>query len=147
MTATPPPPETARTGDSIGKLTFGPISRRTLALYAGVSLDHNPIHIDIDFARKAGQPDVFAHGMLGMAQFGRLVTGWAGAARISALSARFVAIVPVHAELLVTGTVTDRRAQGDETELELALRAVLQDGTPVLKGSATVHLAAASQIS
>ena len=45
-----------------------------LALFAGASGDHNPIHIDIDFARKAGMPDVFAHGMLSMAWLGRLLT-------------------------------------------------------------------------
>ena len=31
-----------------------PITRTMLALYAGASGDHNPIHIDIDFAKKAG---------------------------------------------------------------------------------------------
>ena len=30
-----------------------PITRTMLALYAGASGDHNPIHIDIDFAKKA----------------------------------------------------------------------------------------------
>jgi acyl dehydratase len=30
--------------------------RTTLALYCGASGDHNPIHVDIDFARSAGMP-------------------------------------------------------------------------------------------
>ncbi|GAO70694.1 MaoC family dehydratase [Comamonas sp. E6] len=54
-------------GDALPALELSPISRTTLALFAGASGDHNPIHIDTDFARKAGMPDVFAHGMLGMA--------------------------------------------------------------------------------
>jgi acyl dehydratase len=41
--------------------------RETLALYAGASRDHKPIHVDVDFARAAGMPDVVAHGMLSMA--------------------------------------------------------------------------------
>ena len=41
--------------------------RATLALFAGASGDHNPIHIDLDVARSAGLDDVFAHGMLSMA--------------------------------------------------------------------------------
>jgi acyl dehydratase len=53
-----------------------PISRATLALFAGASGDHNPIHIDLDVARSAGLDDVFAHGMLSMAYLGRLLTGW-----------------------------------------------------------------------
>ena len=38
-------------GDSF-KLTKNPISRTTLALFAGASGDHNPIHIDTDFVKK-----------------------------------------------------------------------------------------------
>ena len=61
-------------GDALPALELSPISRTTLALFAGASGDHNPIHIDTDFARKAGMPDVFAHGMLGMAWLGRLLS-------------------------------------------------------------------------
>jgi acyl dehydratase len=53
-----------------------PVSRLGLALYCGASGDHNPIHVDIDFAKAAGMPDVFAHGMLSMAWLGRLLTNW-----------------------------------------------------------------------
>ena len=51
-------------GHVLPGLNFGPITRTTLALYAGASGDHNPAHIDSDFAKAAGLPDVFAHGML-----------------------------------------------------------------------------------
>ena len=43
-------------GTEIPALKFAPINRTTLALYAGASGDHNPIHIDSDFAKKAGMP-------------------------------------------------------------------------------------------
>ncbi|MDB4032643.1 MaoC/PaaZ C-terminal domain-containing protein [Porticoccaceae bacterium] len=48
-------------GTQIPPLTLPPISRYTLALFAGASGDHNPIHIDSDFAKASGMPDVFAH--------------------------------------------------------------------------------------
>jgi acyl dehydratase len=41
-----------------------PLTRAMLALFAGASGDHNPVHIDIDAARAAGLPDVIGHGML-----------------------------------------------------------------------------------
>ncbi len=41
-------------GDRVVNKTFPPISRHTLALYCGASGDHNPIHVDLDFAKKAG---------------------------------------------------------------------------------------------
>ena len=49
-------------GDQLPELELPPITREQLALFDGASGDHNPIHIDIDFARRAGMPDVFAHG-------------------------------------------------------------------------------------
>ena len=61
-------------GQELPPLKLPPITRTTLALFAGASGDHNPVHIDIDFARAAGMPDVFAHGMLSMAYLGRFLT-------------------------------------------------------------------------
>ena len=69
-------------GDSLEPMTHNPISRTTLALFAGASGDHNPIHIDIDFAKSVGMDDVFAHGMLGMAYLGRFLTSIADQSNI-----------------------------------------------------------------
>ena len=41
-------------GAELPPFTAPPLSRLTLALYAGASGDHNPIHVDIDFAKQAG---------------------------------------------------------------------------------------------
>ncbi len=57
-------------------LELPPVSRIDLVLYCGASGDHNPIHVDPDFARAAGEPGVFAHGMLSMAWLARLLTDW-----------------------------------------------------------------------
>ena len=46
-------------GDKIPHLMIDPIKRSTLALYAGASGDHNPIHIDLDFAKKVGMTQIF----------------------------------------------------------------------------------------
>ena len=71
QTATLPP----AVGDRIVHKTFPPITRHMLALYCGASGDHNPIHVDIDFAKAAGFPDVFSHGMLVMAYLGPRLSG------------------------------------------------------------------------
>lgn len=62
--------------DKLPTLTMPPVTRHTLAIYCGASGDHNPAHVDSDFARAAGLGDVIAHGMLIMAYGGRLLTGW-----------------------------------------------------------------------
>ena len=61
-------------GDEIPSLITKPISRSMLALYAGASGDHNPIHIDIDFAKQTGLSDVITHGMLVMSFIGQAMT-------------------------------------------------------------------------
>lgn len=128
------PATTASVGDTLPPLTFGPVSRTKLALYAGASGDHNPIHIDLDFVKKAGLQDVFAHGMLSMAQLGRIVTDWAGAARLKGLSTKFTAITPVNATVTVTGEVIER----SDGILRIALTARIDDGTTTLAGEALV---------
>ena len=44
-------------GDEMPAHETAPISRHTLALYCGASGDHNPMHVDIDFAKKFGFAD------------------------------------------------------------------------------------------
>ena len=61
-------------GDALPAFDLPPVSRLGLALYCGASGDHNPIHVDIDFAKSAGMPAEFAHCMLSMAWLGRLLT-------------------------------------------------------------------------
>jgi acyl dehydratase len=91
----------------IPPLELPPISRTTLALYAGASGDHNPMHIDLDFARSAGLEDVFAHGMLSMAYLGRMLTNWQPQAKLLKFSSRFVAITQVNDVVTCRGQVVD----------------------------------------
>jgi acyl dehydratase len=115
-------------------LTVDQISRTTLALFAGASGDHNPIHIDLDVARSAGLDDVFAQGMLSMAYLGRLLTDWVPQERLRSWRVRFAAITPVHASPTCTGMVVSV-VDGLAT---LELTVTLPDGT--LTGDAVVDL-------
>jgi acyl dehydratase len=123
-------------GQVLPQLALPPISRTTLALYAGASGDHNPMHIDIDAARAAGHPDVFAHGMLSMAYLGRVLTGWFPQESLREFSVRFVSVTPVHGQPTCTGTVTEIVDGQARIELTVALA----DGTVTLRGTARVDL-------
>jgi acyl dehydratase len=122
------------TGTELPALELKPVSRTTLALYAGASGDHNPIHVDLDVARSAGLDDVFAHGMLSMAYLGRLLTGWVAQERIRSFRVRFAAVTPVHGRPTCTGRVV--AVQDGLATLEVAV--TLADGTVTLTGDATV---------
>jgi len=125
-------------GTELPPLQAEPISRLTLALYCGASGDHNPIHVDNDFARAAGVDDVFAHGMLGMAYLARLVTGWAPQRAIRSLSTRFVAITHVGDRITCSGTVVEKLA---DRQVRIALTAQDHSGIVKLAGEAIVELA------
>lgn len=127
-------------GTQLPPLQVGPISRTTLALFAGASGDHNPIHIDIDAAKAAGFDDVFAHGMLSMAYLGRLITSWVPQSRLRALSTRFTSITPVLAEPTCTGTVTSVDEVDGEQRATVDVKITLADGTVTLSGEAVVAL-------
>ena len=123
-------------GARLPRLALPPVSRTTLALFAGASGDHNPIHIDIDAARDAGHDDVFAHGMLSMAYLGRLLTDWVPQEHIRSWSVRFAAITPVGARPACTGTVVALYDGLATLELEVTL----DDGTVALTGTAVIDV-------
>jgi acyl dehydratase len=121
-------------------LTAGRISRATLALFAGASGDHNPIHIDLDNARSGGFDDVFAHGMLSMAYLARLVTDLVPQERVRRYGVRFTAITPVHGQPTCHAVVESIDDVAGTRVATLALRVVLADGTTTLLGSADVEI-------
>jgi acyl dehydratase len=118
-------------------LTVDPVSRSALALFAGASGDHNPVHIDLDFARSSGFDDVFAHGMLSMAYLARLLTSWVPQERIRSYGVRFAAVTPLGAKPTCSGTIT----AVEDGIATLDLLVLLEDGTVTLSGTATVELA------
>ena len=130
-----------RIGDSLPEIEFGPVTRSTLALYAGASGDHNPVHIDSDFARAAGLPDVFAQGMLSFGALARVVTSWAGVERLRSFGCRFTAITQVHDRITLRARVEERMELEGESCARLSLVAVTHDGRETLKGEALVALA------
>ena len=127
-------------GTELPPLVVEPISRTTLALFAGASGDHNPIHVDIDAAKAAGFDDVFAHGMLSMAYLGRLVTSWVPQSQLRALSTRFTSITPVLAQPTCTGTVVGVDDVDGEKRATVEVKITLADGTVTLSGEAVVAL-------
>ena len=127
-------------GDVLAELEVGPISRTTLALFAGASGDHNPIHIDIDFAKASGVDDVFAHGMLSMAYLARLLTDNFPQESIRSYQVRFTAITPIHGNPTCRGVVRDVRDAHGEKLAAIDLEVSLEDGTTTLRGDAVVAL-------
>lgn len=125
-------------GDELPSFTTEPVNRTTLALYCGASGDHNPIHVDIDFAKKAGMPDVLAHGMLSMAYLGRLLTNWVPQERLRGFSVRFAAITHLGDAITCSGRVLEKDEAAGTVRVEITTRN--QAGEIKLSGEAVVAL-------
>lgn len=85
------------------ELEAGPVTRDMLCHYRDVSGDPNPLHVDPEAARRAGFPDVIAHGMLSMAFLGRMLTDAYGPTAVRAIKLRFTAVTPVDIHVRCTG--------------------------------------------
>ena len=130
-----------KVGDRLPTLQLPPVDRATLALFGGASGDHNPIHIDLDFARRSGMPDVFAQGMLGMAWLGRLITQWAPQARLRQYDARFAGITHLGNAITCSGEVVELMDIDGEACARVAVSSSNQYGQNKIVGEAIVALA------
>lgn len=127
-------------GQELPELVRGPITRGTLALFAGASHDHVPFHIDSDVAKGFGMDDVFAHGMLSMAYLGQAVKSWAPQNRLRTWNARFTAITPLHAVVQCRGTVTALFEEDGERRARIRIGAWTDKGVQTLDGEAIVAI-------
>lgn len=133
-------PRKLQVGSEMPSLELPPISRTTLALFAGASGDHNPIHIDIDFARKAGMKDVFAHGMLSMAYLGRALAEWVPQRRILSYGVRFAAMTHLGDRVCCNGKVVEMLEHAGRPCARVELKAAKSTGEVTLAGEALVAL-------
>lgn len=135
---TAPDFDSVQVGDQLPALQLPAVDRTMLALFAGASGDHVPLHIDIDFARRAGMPDVFAHGMLGMAWIGRLLTRWVPQARLRRFDVRFGGITHLGNAITCTGRVVEKLPA--ERCVRVEVQSANQFGQVKIAGEALVAL-------
>jgi acyl dehydratase len=130
-----------KVGQELPPLTLKPVDRTRLALFGCASGDLNPIHLDQDFARKAGMPDVFAQGMLGMAWLGRLLTEWVPQSRLRRFDVRFQGITHLGNAITCRGKVVDISEVDGERCARIEVRNVNQFDQIKILGEALVSLA------
>jgi len=92
-------------GDSIALLART-VTQEQIDAYAEASGDHNPIHVDPEFAVSVGLPGAIAHGLLEMGILADAVAAWAGGnANLLSLSCRFSKPLLAGDTIICTGTV------------------------------------------
>lgn len=118
----------------------GPITRVDIARYAGAGGDFNPIHLDEEFARAAGMPSVFSHGLLSAGLLGQYLAHWVGSENVRSFGVRFTGQVWPGDTLALAGRVERVEGDGAERLAHLKLTATRHTGDVVVKGSATVYV-------
>ncbi len=131
---------TLKTGDALPVLVMPPITRQTLAVYCGASGDHNPAHVDIDFARAAGLGDVIAHGMLIMAYMSRCLSDCIPQDAIRTFGTRFMAVTHVGDKITCAAHVLEKEAVEGAEMVRIAVTATDQHGEVKSRGEALVAL-------
>ncbi|SES33322.1 MaoC like domain-containing protein [Streptomyces sp. yr375] len=134
-----------RSGDGgapapLASRTLPPVTRAGLALYAGASGDHNPVHIDLDAARAAGLDDVIAHGMLSMAWAGRVLEEIAGPGGVLSYRMRFAEPVRIGETLTITvRTAADPSSEPDGDSLPVDVLVEDAGGRTKARGGARLR--------
>jgi acyl dehydratase len=134
-------PVSVRVGDALPELRKEPITREHLKRYAEASGDNNPIHLDDEFAKSAGYPSVFAHGMLSMGYLGEFLAQAGGTPEaIRKFRARFAKLTWPDDQLTCRGTVTGVRDEDGVRVVDCEIWTETQHGERKVTGTATLGL-------
>lgn len=106
------------------------LSQERINAYAEASGDHNPIHLNPEFARSVGLPSTIAHGLLTLGVACAAVEQWSGA-WASRVSCRFSA--PLPSGQMVSGQ--PRVVRSDQDSVVVELEALSEAGERVLSKS------------
>ena len=122
------------------ELVKEPITRTQLALFAGASGDHNPIHLDEEFARSTRFGRRIAHGMLSGAFISAVLGTEFEASKIVYLgqTMRFTSPTFIGDTITTTATVTDIRS--DKQIVTLSTECRKETGEVTLTGEAKVMI-------
>lgn len=133
--------KTVAVGQDLPPLVKGPVTREHLKAYAAASGDPNPMHTDEEFAKAAGYPGVFAHGMLSMGWLGQfLVEAGGGPAAVRKFRTRFVKLTWPGETITCRGRVTKVTDESDARVVECDIWTENQNGERKLAGAAVLAL-------
>jgi acyl dehydratase len=136
------PFEDVEEGQAIPPFVVENLTRTDLVRYAGASGDFNPIHHDEEFARMAGNPTVFGHGMLTAGLLAKCLTDLVGVQGLRRYKVRFATRVWPGDTITCGGRVTRKYEEAGERRIDGEVAAVNQTGEVAVSGTFTAALPA-----
>jgi acyl dehydratase len=127
-------------GQEIPPFVVENLTRTDLVRYAGASGDFNPIHHDEEFARMAGNPTVFGHGMLTAGLLAKCLTDLVGVDGLRRYKVRFATRVWPGDTITCRGRVTRKYEEAGERRIDGEVAALNQKGEVAVSGTFTAAL-------
>ncbi len=118
------------------------VDQEMVTAYAHASRDHNPIHLDADFAADSQFGAIVAHGMLTLAFVAQMMSEAFGTAweERGALKVRFKGPAYPGDHVTTFGQVTRETEKDGERLVECAVGLKNQEGAELITGTASVRL-------
>lgn len=132
--------KSAKVGDRLPNLIINSVSRKSLAIYSKASGDHNPIHINLDFAKQTGLNDVIAHGMLIMGYLGRVLTDNINQHNILEYGVRFLSVANIGDVLSCSGSVADIIKSDSQRKIRINLKVENQHNEKKITGYSIINI-------
>jgi acyl dehydratase len=129
---------TLKVGDSFSRTKK--ISDDVVRNFAELSGDHNPIHIDENFARGTRFGRRIAHGMISGALISSVLGDELPEKKVIYLSQSLEFVAPVYIDDTVTATATVKHIREDKPIVTLDTVCTNQEGKIVVKGEAKIMI-------
>jgi hydroxyacyl-ACP dehydratase HTD2-like protein with hotdog domain len=132
--------EQIKTGDELPELVKNPTAAQ-LFRYSAATWNSHRIHLESEYARKEGHPDILVQAHLHGAFLAQLVMDWAGPkSRLIKLGWSNRGRAIPGDRLRCTGRVTETRSEHDRTLVDLELLETNQHSETCAQGNATVSI-------
>ncbi len=128
-----------RTGDEFAPL-IKKMTQEKINAYVSTAEDYNPIHVDVEFAKKTPFKGTIAPGFQTMAYISELMAREFGKAWYvgGMLDLRMVKVVKPGDTLTARAKIVDKKEVGGKNVVACEVRLTNQDGEDVITGSAEV---------
>lgn len=127
-------------GEAIPPVT-DEITYRRVIMNPGVTGDYFPGHHDPDYARRQGQPTIYANSLHVFGLLDKAATSWAGpAAFLVRRAVRLQTSMYAGDVVTVTGCVAGKRLDGDQRLVDLDLTMSSTDGRVICTATTTLRL-------
>jgi acyl dehydratase len=117
------------------------ITYRRVIMNPGATGDYFPGHYDPDYARRQGQPTIYANSLHVFGLLDRTVTAWAGPRSfLVRRNVRLVSSMYAGDTVTIAGVVAGKRPEGDEQLVDLDLTMTNQGDDVICTARSTVRL-------